>query len=107
MRAREPNVDPLLRDLAALAVIALLSIAVIQVMALARHRRAMEAQLAEAHAEIDALRDRLAEETLPPTQFARMHLRDVALERFARLRLAVPRHGHAGDPVLSVVDAVH
>ena len=106
MRAREPNVDPLLRDLAALAVIALLSLAVVQVLALARHRRAMEAQLAEARAEIDALRNRLAEETLPPTRFARMHLRDVALERFARLRLAVPRHGGAADPVLSVGDAI-
>ena len=98
--------DSTLRDLAALAVIGLLSLAVLQVMALARHRRAMETRLAEAHAEIDSLRDRLAEETRPPTQFARMHLRDVALERFARLRLAVPRHGGGVDPVLSVVDVV-
>jgi hypothetical protein len=35
-----------------------------------------------------------------------MHLRDVALERFARLRLAVPRRPGARDPVLSVIDVV-
>jgi hypothetical protein len=105
-RAREPNVDPQLRDLAVLAVIGLLFLAVVQVLALARRRQHLEDRLAAAHIEIVSLRDRLAEETRPPTQFARMHLRDVALERFARLRLAVPRHPGARDPVLSVIDVV-
>ena len=98
--------DPQLRDLAVLAVIGLLFLAVVQVLALARRRQHLEDRLAAAHIEIVSLRDRLAEETRPPTQFARMHLRDVALERFARLRLAVPRHPGARDPVLSVIDVV-
>lgn len=98
--------DPQLRDPAVIAVIGLLFLAVVQVMALARHRHDLETRLAAAHDEIASLRDRLAEETRPPTQFARMHLRDVALERFARLRLAVPRHPAARDPVLGVIDVV-
>ena len=77
--------------LAALATIALLFAAVVQVMLLARHRREVEARLAKAHAETEALRARLAEATRPPTQFARMRLRESAVDRFARLRRAAPR----------------
>ena len=77
--------------LAALVTIGLLSAAVVQVMLLARHRRDVEARLEEAHAEMDALRERLAEATRPPTQFARMRMRESAVDRFARLRRAVPR----------------
>ena len=98
--------DPQFRDLAALVVIGLLFASVVLVMALARQQRALESQLAEARAEIDALHDRLTEVTRPPTQFARMHLRDVALERFARLRLAVPRRAGAPD-VLRTIDLTH
>jgi type II secretory pathway pseudopilin PulG len=87
--------------LAALATIALLSAAVVQVMLLARHRREVEARLAQAHAEMDALRARLAEATRPPTQFARMRLRESAVERFARLRRAAPRRTRA--PQLSEI----
>ena len=79
------------QDLAALATIALLFAAVVQVMLLARHRREMEARLQRAHAERDALRERLAEATRPPAQFARMRLSEDAVYRFARLRRAVPR----------------
>jgi hypothetical protein len=80
------------QELAALATIALLFAAVVQVMLLARHRREVEARLDEAYAEMDALRERLDEATRPPTQFARMRLRESAAYRFARLRRAVPRH---------------
>ena len=53
--------------------------------------------------EMDALRERLAEATRPPAQFARMRLRESAVYRFARLRRAVPRRspltdGARGDP---------
>ena len=79
------------QTLAALATIALLCAAVVQVMLLARHRREIEARLDQAHVEMDALRARLAEATRPPVQFARMRLRESAVDRFARLRRAVPR----------------
>jgi hypothetical protein len=79
------------RDLAALATIALLFAAVVQVMLLARHRREVETRLDRAHAEMNALRERLAEATRPPTQFARMRMRESAVYRFSRLRRAVPR----------------
>ena len=98
--------DPQLRDLAALIVTGLLFASVVLVMVLARQRRTLEIQLAVARAETDALRERLAEETRPPTQFARMHLRDVALERFARLRLAMPRRSESADG-LGAIDLVH
>ena len=106
-RAREPNVDPQLRDLAALVVTGLLFGAVVLVMVLARQRRALEIRLAVARAEVAELRRRLADETRPPTQFARMHLRDVALERFARLRLAMPRRSDAAEGTLGSIDLVH
>jgi hypothetical protein len=79
------------QDLAALATIALLIAAVVQVMLLARHRREVEAELDQAHADLDTMREQLAEATRPPAQFARMHLRESAVNRFARLRRAVPR----------------
>ena len=79
------------RDLAALATIALLFAAVVQVMLLARHRRQIEARLEQAHTEMDDLRERLADATRPPAQFATMRLRESAVYRFARLRRAVPR----------------
>ena len=77
--------------IAALATIGLLTAAVVQVMLLARYRRDVEARLDQAYAEMDTLRARLAEATRPPAQFARMRLRESAVDRFARLRRAVPR----------------
>jgi hypothetical protein len=79
------------RDLAALATIALLFAAVLQVMLLARHRRDIEERLGRAESEMRALRERLDEATQPPTQFARTRMRESAVYRFARLRRAVPR----------------
>ena len=73
------------------AMIALLFVSVLQVMLLARYRRTLETRLDEAHSTIRTLRARLDDATRPPTQFARMRLRRVAVDRFARLRLAVPR----------------
>ena len=79
------------RDLAILAMIALLFAAVVLVMLVARQRRALEERLRAAHAEMGNLRLRLADATRPPTQFARLRLREGAVHRFARLRRAVPR----------------
>lgn len=93
--------------LAALATIALLSAAVVQVMLLARHRREVEARLERAHAEMDALRERLAEATRPPAQFAQMRLRDSAVHRFARLRRAVPRRSRLADVTEAARDLAH
>ena len=90
------------RDLAILTMVVLLFGAVVLVMLVAQHRHALEDQLADADAEIDVLRLRLAEATRPPTQFARMRVRDGALYRFARLRRAVPRRTRR----LSVIDEV-
>ena len=85
------------RDLAALATVALLVAAVLQAMLLARHRREVEARLDRAHADLDTMRERLAEATRPPAQFARMHLRETAVSRFARLRRAAPRRSRLTD----------
>ena len=90
------------RDLAILAMVVLLFGAVVLVMLVAQHRQALEDQLADAYAQIDVLRLRLAEATRPPTQFARMRVRDGALYRFARLRRAVPRRTRR----LSVIEEV-
>lgn len=95
------------RDLAALATIALLFAAVVQVMLLARHRRRIEARLDQAHAEMDALRERLAEATRPPAQFARMRLRESAVYRFARLRRAAPRRSRLTDVAEGSRDLAH
>jgi hypothetical protein len=84
-------VDVELRDLAVLATLALLFVMTLELMALTRERRALDARLAAAHREISGLRERLVEANRPPTQFARMRMRAVAVDRFARLRLATPR----------------
>jgi hypothetical protein len=85
------------RDLVVLATIALLFVAVVHVMLLARHRRELEARLSRAHAEMELLNRRLAEATRPPAQFARMRLRERAMYRFGRLRRAVPRRSGIPD----------
>ena len=90
--------DAPLRDLAALATIALLSVAVILVLRLSHERRRLMAQLEAAHSETQSLRHRLADATRPPTQFARMRLREDAVVRFARLRRAVPRRRRGSEP---------
>jgi hypothetical protein len=85
-------VDHDLRDLAILLAIALLFVLTLHVLStrVARQRE-LEARLDEAHTEIASLRGRLADATRPPVQFARMHMRESAVDRFARLRLATPR----------------
>jgi hypothetical protein len=95
------------RDLAVLATIALLFLAVVHVMVLARHRRELEERLGRAHAEMDILRLRLDEATRPPTQFARMRLRERAVHRFGRLRRAAPRRSRAPDLTEGVQDLTH
>jgi Tfp pilus assembly protein PilO len=95
------------RELAILAMIALLFVAVILVMRLAQHHREMEERLDTARSEMDALRHRLAEATRPPTQFARTHLRESAVYRFARLRRAVPRRTRAPSVIERVRDLSH
>lgn len=95
------------RDLAALATIALLFAAVVQVMLLARHRRQIEERLERAHTEMNALRERLDEATRPPAQFARMRLRESAVYRFARLRRAVPRRSRLADVSEGSPDLAH
>ena len=59
----------------------------------ARVRRLQE-ELGRADAEIGRLRQLLAEATRPPTQFARMRQREVALRRLTRLHIA--RDGRSG-----------
>lgn len=98
--------DGPVRDLAALATIALLFIAVGQVMVLARHRRELEGRLGRADAEIEALRLHLDEATRPPMQFARMRMRERAMYRFGRLRRAVPRR-RIPDVAEGVPDLIH
>lgn len=95
------------RDLAILAMIALLFVAVVLVMLLAQHRRALDDQLAEAHTDMDTLRHRLADATRPPTQFARMRVRDGAVYRFARLRRAVPRRTRWPSIIEEVRELTH
>jgi hypothetical protein len=90
-------VEAHLPGLALFAMIALLFVALLQAMVLARYRRTLESQLEEAQSTIRALRARLDDATRPPTQFARMRLRRVAVDRFARLRLAAPRGSQLTD----------
>ena len=91
--------DPEPRDLITLLAIALLLVATLYVVSLRNARqRALEARLNEAHVEIASLRARLADATRPPAQFARMRMRAVAVDRFARLRLAAPRRTRTADP---------
>jgi hypothetical protein len=51
-------------------------------------RKRLEEELDRADAEIARLRTLLADATRPPTQFARMRQREVAMRRLGRLRLA-------------------
>ena len=51
-------------------------------------QRQLEAELLAAEAEIARLRKRLEEATRPPTQFARMRMREAAIGRLTRLWLA-------------------
>lgn len=95
------------RDLAILAMIALLFMAVVLVMLLAQHRHALDDQLADAYAQADTLRHRLADATRPPTQFARMRVRDGAVYRFSRLRRAVPRRARQSVAVEAVREPTH
>jgi hypothetical protein len=85
-------VDAQLRDIAFLAALACLFIVTHYVLSarIARQRE-LESRLDAARAEIAALRARLTDATQPPTQFARMQMRGAAVDRFVRLRLAVPR----------------
>ena len=92
-------VDPHLRDLAILLTVAWLFTLTLYVLSrrVARERE-LEEELGAAHTEIASLRLRLTEATRPPTQFARTHMREVAIDRFARLRLAAPRRAR-GDRI--------
>jgi hypothetical protein len=58
-------------------------------------RRRLEEELIRSDAEIARLRRLLADATRPPTQFARMREREVAIRRLTRLRFA--RGGHANE----------
>lgn len=51
-------------------------------------RRRLQEELIRADVEIARLRALLADATRHPTQFARMHEREVAIRRLARLRFA-------------------
>lgn len=99
--------DAPVRDLAVLATIALLFVAVVQVMLLARHRRELEARLSRAIAEMDLLNRQLTDATRPPIQFARMRLRERAVHRFGRLGRAVPRRSRAPAPIEGIRDLSH
>ena len=59
--------------------------------------RELEERLDQAHTEIASLRARLTDATRPSTQFARMRMREVAVDRFVRLRLAAPRRSRFAD----------
>jgi hypothetical protein len=79
-----PNVTARLRDMALLRG---LVDSIDELTGRARRRR-LEEELVRADAEIWRLRQLLAEATRPPTQFARMREREVALRRLTRLRVA-------------------
>ena len=100
-------VDAQLRDLAILATLALLFVMTLHLMTLTRHRSELVARLSAADREIEALRTSLADATRPPTQFARMRLRAVAVDRFARLRLAAPRRVRAADGTVRIADRLN
>lgn len=93
-------VDPHLRDLAILLTMGwLFTLTLYLLTRRVARQRELEEELGEAHTEIAVLRTRLAEATRPPTQFARTHMRDVAVDRFARLRLAAPRRSRSIERV--------
>jgi hypothetical protein len=92
-------VDPYVRDLIILAATTLFFVLTLYVLTLrVARQRELESQLDDAHLEIASLRADLRDATRPPTQFARMRMRQVAVNRFARLRLAAPRRTRIGDP---------
>ena len=66
-------------------------------------RRRLEEELVRADAEISHLRRMLADATRPPTQFARMREREVAMRRLTRLRIA--REGRTDILAGELVDA--
>jgi hypothetical protein len=66
-------------------------------------RRRLEDELVRADAEISRLRALLADATRPPTQYARMREREVALRRLTRLRIA--REGRHDTATAELVSA--
>ena len=66
-------------------------------------RRRLEEELLRADAEISRLRALHSDATRPPTQFARMREREVAIRRLTRLRIA--REGRADMLADSLVAA--
>jgi hypothetical protein len=66
-------------------------------------RRRLEEELIRSDAEIARLRRLLADATRPPTQFARMREREVAIRRLTRLRFA---RGGRANVLRSRVDSV-
>jgi hypothetical protein len=92
-------VDPYARDLIILSVTTLVFVLTLYILSLrVARQRALEAQLDDAYDEIASLRASLTDATRPPTQFARMRMRQVAVNRFGRLRLAAPRRTRTADP---------
>lgn len=90
--------DPHVRDLIILSATTLVFVLTLYILSLRVARQhELEAQLDDARAEIAALRTRLTDATRPPTQFARMRMREVAVNRFARLRLAAPRRARIAE----------
>jgi len=87
------------RDLIILSVTTLVFVLTLYILSLrVARQRELEAQVDDAYTEIASLRARLIEATRPPAQFARMRMRQVAVDRFARLRLAAPRRTRIADP---------
>jgi hypothetical protein len=90
------------REIAVLALLASLFVVTYHVITarIARERE-LASRLDAAREEIAVLRSRLADATRPPTQFARTRMRTAAVDRIARLRLAMPPRSRAvrGDRV--------
>jgi hypothetical protein len=87
------------REIAVLAALACLFVVTHHVISARIEReRELESKLGRARAEVSALRARLSDATRPPTQFARAHMREVAVDRFARLRRATPRRPRHATP---------
>ena len=90
--------DPHLRDISILLAMGWLFTLTLYLLTrrVARERE-LEEELGAAHTEIAVLRTRLLDATRPPTQFARTYMREVAVDRFARLRLAAPHRSRIGE----------